>query len=134
MARVLVVDDDRGVREVLGTMLALEGHEVIEAVDGVEAATLLEAGCAPDLILLDVMMPTMGGTGFRAWQLGSEHARVPVLVVTATPADSEELDALEGCELLPKPFGFSKLIGEVRRCLGGLARAPSVGGTLDDAE
>ena len=121
MALVLVVDDDRGVREVLRTMLTLDGHEVVEANDGVEAKLALEGGCLPDLILLDVMMPTMGGFDFRAWQLGSRYAGVPVLVVTAAPVDADELASLEGCELLPKPFGFSTLIAEVRRCLGGAA-------------
>jgi CheY-like chemotaxis protein len=119
MPLVLVVDDDRGVREVLATMLTLDGHEVVEAVDGLEAKRALEGGCRPALILLDVMMPLMGGFDFRAWQLGSPYAHVPVLVVTAAPIDAEELAALEGCDLLPKPFGFSALIGEVRRCLGG---------------
>ena len=126
MACVLVVDDDRGVREVLATMLGLDGHDVVAAIDGVEARTLLEGGCRPDLILLDVMMPTMGGFDFRAWQRGSPHAHVRVLVVTAAPIAEDELDALAGCELLPKPFGFSTLIGEVRRCLEGLVTSAPV--------
>jgi CheY-like chemotaxis protein len=123
MPLVLVVDDDRGVREVLTTMLTLDGHAVVEAIDGLEAKRALEGGCLPDLILLDVMMPTMGGFDFRAWQIGSAYAHVPVLVVTAAPVDADELASLDGCELLPKPFGFSTLIAEVRRCLG-VAPAP----------
>lgn len=121
MPLVLVVDDDRGVREVLTTMLTLDGHEVVEAIDGLEARRALEGGCRADLILLDVMMPTMGGFDFRAWQLGSRYADVPVIVVTAAPVDADELASLGGCDLLPKPFGFSRLIGEVRRCLAGAA-------------
>jgi CheY-like chemotaxis protein len=107
--RVLVVDDDRDIRELLVELLASEGYEVASAADGRRA--LAEARSRrPDVILLDLMMPVMSGWEFREAQLRDpELAGIPVVVVTAFE------DSLEGAVLLRKPFLVEDVLDAVQR-------------------
>ena len=106
MARVLVVDDDPVIRELLVVNLEIEGHETVTAQDGAEA---LEAVAArpPDLLLLDVMMPTLSG-----WQVAERlksdpaTAAIPIVLLTAR---AMEADVRKGSSLgveryVTKPF------------------------------
>jgi CheY-like chemotaxis protein len=107
--RVLVVDDDRDIRELLVELLASEGYEVASAADGRRA--LAEARSRrPDVILLDLMMPVMSGWEFREAQLRDpELAGIPVVVVTAFE------DSLDGTALLRKPFLVEDVLDAVQR-------------------
>jgi len=107
--RVLVVDDDRDIRELLVELLASEGYAVASAADGQRA--LAEARATrPDVILLDLMMPVMSGWEFREAQLRDpELADIPVLVVTAFE------ESLDGTELLRKPFLVEDVLDAVQR-------------------
>ena len=107
--RVLVVDDDRDIRELLVELLASEGYEVASAPDGRRA--LAEArGRRPDVILLDLMMPVMSGWEFREAQLRDPAlADIPVVVVTAFE------ESLDGTELLRKPFLVEDVLDAVQR-------------------
>jgi CheY-like chemotaxis protein len=107
--RVLVVDDDRDIRELLVELLASEGYEVASAPDGRRA--LAEARARrPDVILLDLMMPVMSGWEFREAQLRDPAlADIPVLVVTAFE------ESLDGTELLRKPFLVEDVLDAVQR-------------------
>jgi CheY-like chemotaxis protein len=107
--RVLVVDDDRDIRELLVELLASEGYEVASAPDGRRA--LAEARARrPDVILLDLMMPVMSGWEFREAQLRDPAlADIPVVVVTAFE------ESLDGTELLRKPFLVEDVLDAVQR-------------------
>ena len=107
--RVLVVDDDREIRELLVELLSIEGYEVSAAGDGQLA--LAEARARrPDVILLDLMMPIMNGWEFRDAQLKDlELAGVPVVVVSAFD------DTLDVAAVLRKPFQIDEVLATVQR-------------------
>jgi CheY-like chemotaxis protein len=82
MARILVVEDDRDLNKAYAIILRHEGHEVVEAFDGKEALEKLEK-FEPDLILLDLLMPVMGGLEFlQACDVPHKHQGVKVLIFT----------------------------------------------------
>jgi two-component system response regulator MprA len=112
--RVLVVDDEPGVRDAVQTALELEGHRVATAADGLDALTAL-ARSEFDLLVLDVLMPNL--SGFEVCRrLRAAGNRTPVLILTAR--DSEE-DTIRGLDLgaddyLVKPFALGELLARVR--------------------
>jgi two-component system, chemotaxis family, chemotaxis protein CheY len=112
--RVLVVDDDDGVRRVIGDLLEDEGYAVRRAASGQEALDLL-AEWLPDLILLDLMMPIMDGWQFRAEQrqLNGPAGRVPILVLSAVRNLPTRAEALEPAALLPKPFDIDEVLATI---------------------
>ena len=82
MARILVVEDDRDLNNAYCIILKNEGHEVVSAFDGKEALAKLES-FSPDLILLDLLMPIMGGLEFlQHYDLLKKHSDVKVLIFT----------------------------------------------------
>jgi two-component system response regulator MprA len=114
LSRILVIDDDSDIREVVGEALRFAGYQVATARDGREGL----AACrtfGPSLILLDLMMPNMTGWEFRAAQLrDATLARIPVLVVTALGHDPD----IEVSAVLAKPFRLDDLLAQVRRLTG----------------
>src|SRR5260370_40492638 len=81
---VLVVEDNEDNREILGTLLEVEGYHVACAVDGRDALDKLERGLRPCLILLDVSMPRMNGIEFRRAQVADERfSEIPVILFSA---------------------------------------------------
>ena len=113
MSSVLLVDDDHAVREAIGRMLVLDGHSVNLASDGASALAVLD-GPRPDLILLDLLMPTLNGQQLLAeLQRRPECAGIPVVVLTGTIAREEEVRALGACGLLRKPVSYAELIHAV---------------------
>lgn len=82
MARILVVEDDRDLNRAYCIILRHEGHEVVTAFDGQEALTKLKK-FKPDLILLDLLMPVMGGLEFlQQWNLPKRPSQTKVLIFT----------------------------------------------------
>ena len=82
--RILVVDDDAGVREAMKGMLTDKGYEVATATNGQEALAVLRQGPRPDAIVLDLMMPVMTGMEFLDEKANDDLIRsVPVLIMTA---------------------------------------------------
>ena len=117
--RILVVEDDQDIRESLKELLEDEGYEVSAAEDGVRALLLLEQGQAPDLILLDLMMPVVNGYQFRSKQL--EHAQwrsIPTVVLTADERARAEMRSLEVQTLLFKPIKLEALFQVLEDHLG----------------
>lgn len=115
--RILVVDDDRAVRESLVRALGLEGYEVSAANDGAKALDVLRTD-TPDVLVLDVMMPVVDGlTVCRV--LRSEKNRVPVLMLTARTETSDRVAGLDAGadDYLPKPFALEELLARVRSLL-----------------
>jgi CheY-like chemotaxis protein len=109
-ASVLVVEDDRDIRECMADALEMEGYAVMCAGNGREALDQLRRGPRPDLILLDLLMPVMSGWEFRQAQLADPLlAGIPVVIVSASaPGDGARPD-----RHLPKPFGIDELLAVV---------------------
>jgi DNA-binding response OmpR family regulator len=118
-ARVLVVEDDPSVRGLLHTLLTGEGYEVMTASDGL--AGLVKASTAkPDLMLLDLMMPDLGGVRVLE-ELRSDPALadVPVIVVTGKLEAVPSLRGLLGEDnVFVKPFGVAELLERVAAVTG----------------
>lgn len=111
--RILLVEDEPDIREVLASVLDLEGYDVATARNGVEALDLLGSGPRVDLILLDLMMPIMSGWEFRRVQREDPAlAGIPVVVTSASAPGTVEPD-----RFLPKPFGIDELIQVVAEVL-----------------
>jgi CheY-like chemotaxis protein len=115
VARVLIVDDERGVREFLSQLLLEDGYEVAEADDGAAALRLLERGPF-DLILLDMMMPGMDGWEL-ARRIDERKIETPILVVTAMRNAAEVAEELGAVGYITKPFDIGALSRAVRRAL-----------------
>lgn len=83
-ARVLIVEDEHELRELIAQWLESRGYQVVEAADGLDAVELLQAGLEPDLILLDLTMPRMDGREFLDWlREQPKHAHRRVIVASA---------------------------------------------------
>jgi CheY-like chemotaxis protein len=114
--RVLIVDDDYGIRDALGQILADEGHQVASASNGREALDRLRQGDRPCVILLDLMMPVMNGWEFIDRQRHDEElAVVPVVVISADARVSEKATALGVSGFLEKPIDLDRLLDAVER-------------------
>lgn len=112
--KILIVDDDPSIREVLSLMLTDEGYETVEANNGREAVEQVFGDEDPDLIILDIMMPEMDG--IEACAKIREKSTVPVLFLTAKSQDQDRMDAYSGGgdDFLIKPFERIELITKVR--------------------
>lgn len=113
MKRVLIIEDDPDVREVLLDVLSNEGYAVSQAQDGWEGLDQAEAH-RPNLILLDLLMPRMNGWEFRAAQRkNAAVAAIPVIVISAAPADPGGM--LSGVAArFEKPFDLAALMEAVK--------------------
>lgn len=116
MPFILLIEDDRDIREALSELLALEGHQIKTASNGKEAFELLESGQVPSLILCDVTMPVMGGLEFRRRQLQNpEWAKVPTIFLTAA-YEAKKLTAHAQVDaVLHKPIQVSELLDLISR-------------------
>jgi two-component system response regulator MprA len=117
VAHVLVVDDERAVREALSRALRLNDYRVSLAANGLEALAAVEAGDV-DAIVLDVMMPGIEGTGV-ARRLRQDGHDVPILMVTARDDVPDRVAGLDAGadDYLPKPFALEELLARLRALL-----------------
>ena len=114
LPRVLVVDDDPDLRDLLATYLGANGHAVQAVGDGVGLRAALAQGPLPDVIVLDLMLPGEDGLSLTRWV--KAHWSVPVLMLSAR---GEEMDRVIGLEVgaddyLAKPFGPRELLARLR--------------------
>lgn len=120
MSRILVVDDDELVRELVSHQLAAAGHEVASEVDGEAGLTAaLEGGF--DLILLDTMMPRLSGVDVcRRLREDGRTRRVPIVMLTAKAQESDVQRgfAAGADDYVPKPFSPRELVSRVAAVLG----------------
>src|SRR6476619_5058070 len=118
---VLIVEDDRDTREMLASLLAMEGFHTVAAEDGLEALHLLRtvrhrAPEVPCLILLDLKMPRLGGNEFRRAQLGDPTvANVPVAVMSGATDAEQRGKALGAVATVTKPIDIDHLLAVVRQ-------------------
>ena len=116
--RVLVVDDAESIRSVVASMLELRGHLVDTAEDGRRALELLEAGAAPDVVLLDVMMPGMDGIETLA-RIRELYPRLPVVMLSVVARTTTIVEAMRlgAADYVNKPFEDDELDMVLRRVL-----------------
>ena len=116
--RILVVDDERAVRESLRRALQLEGYEVELAEDGADALAKLNGGGTPDAVILDVLMPTIDGLEVCR-RIRREGNSVPVLMLTARAEVESRVAGLDAGadDYLPKPFALEELLARLRALL-----------------
>jgi CheY-like chemotaxis protein len=118
---ILVVEDDKDLRESLSDALRLEGYEVVSVEHGEAALRHLGTGARPCVILLDLMMPVMDGWTFRSAILKDQGlATIPVVVMTA--ANLARAKAVAADALLFKPLEMDTVVDAVHEhCPGGAA-------------
>ncbi|MCS7251405.1 MAG: response regulator transcription factor [Anaerolineae bacterium] len=127
--RILIVDDEARVRQFIRLNLELEGFEVFEASNGLEALDKIKE-LLPDLVLLDVMMPKMDG--FETLELIRETSGVPVIMLTVR---ADETDKVRGLELgaddyVTKPFSPRELVSRIRAVLRRVDTPATAGGGI----
>ena len=123
--RILVVDDDRAVRESLRRSLSFNGYSVELATDGQDALDQLQVS-RPDAMVLDVMMPRVDGLEVCR-RLRSTGDDLPILVLTARDSVSERVAGLDAGadDYLPKPFALAELLARLRALLRRAAPDPN---------
>jgi two-component system OmpR family response regulator len=133
MTRVLIVDDDPAIREVVRIALSRDGFETAEAPDGA-AALARFASLQPDLIVLDVMLPEMDGT--ELCRTLRRQSTVPILFLSSRDAEVDRVVGLEigGDDYLTKPFSPRELVARVRALLRRARQAAAQPATAPDAE
>jgi two-component system OmpR family response regulator len=116
MSRILVVDDDAHIRDLVRVFFRNDGFEVIEAADGVDALAKLDS-VKVDLAVIDIMMPNMGG-----WELCQELKTafdIPVLMLTAKGETTQKLKGFQlgTDDYLVKPFEPLEMVARVKALL-----------------
>lgn len=116
MDRVLVIEDEDAVGQVIVDTLADEGYDARRARNGREALEILK-GWLPQLIILDLMMPVMDGSAFRAAQRrsGGPAATVPIVVLSGAHEVRARAEELGAAQALSKPFQLDDLVAAVER-------------------
>jgi two-component system, OmpR family, response regulator MprA len=116
-SRVLVVDDDKAVRESLRRSLEFNGYDVVLAEDGAEALAVVGASKA-DVVVMDVMMPRLNGLEATK-ALRAAGNDVPIIVLTALDAVGDRVDGLDAGadDYLTKPFALPELLARLRALL-----------------
>ena len=116
--KILVVDDERAVRESLRRALELEGYQVELAEDGERALERVASPSAPDAVILDVLMPGIDGLEVCR-RLRAEDNAVPVLMLTARSEVDSRVAGLDAGadDYLPKPFALAELLARLRALL-----------------
>ena len=121
MYRILIVEDDSDISELLRVWLSEAGYQTVEAGDGLKALEVFEAESF-DLVLLDVMLPKLDGFGVCEWI--RKRSSLPVIMLTALDGEAEQLRGydLEVDDYVAKPFSMPVLLRKIaavlRRCHG----------------
>src|SRR5215216_7526972 len=134
--RILVVDDEPNIVDVISMALRFQDFEVESAGNGADAIAKVSS-FKPQLIVLDVMLPDMEGFDV-ARRIGAQQARVPIIYLTARDATEDKIRGLSlgGDDYVTKPFSLEELIARVRSVLrrSGLAEPESSRLLFEDVE
>lgn len=114
--RILVVEDDTSIRELLVELLESEGYQVASAINGLEGLKYLQSNNNPDLILIDLMMPVMDGYSFRTEQLKNpDWSKIPTVVMSAEANAKEKMKNFNITAFLSKPVELDTILKTVSR-------------------
>jgi len=134
--RILVVDDEPNIVDVVSMALRYQGFEIESAGTGADALAAVTA-FKPHLIVLDIMLPDMEGFDV-AQRLGAQRARVPIIFLTARDATDDKIRGLTlgGDDYVTKPFSLEELVARIRSILrrSGLSEPESSRLTFEDIE
>lgn len=123
MAKILIVEDEYDIRELLQNYLENEGYQVVSASDGEQALEMFHS-TTPDLILLDIMLPLLNG--YEVCKAIREESNIPVIMLTALDSEQSQLKGfdLRIDDYIPKPFSMPILLRKIaavlRRTVGGI--------------
>ncbi len=133
--KILVVDDERAVRESLRRALELESYEVELAADGEAALDRLAAASPPDALILDVLMPGIDGLELCR-RLRAQGSAMPVLMLTARAEIDSRVAGLDAGadDYLPKPFALAELLARLRALLRRAGNGDHAGDVLRFAD
>ena len=114
--RVLVIEDDKSIRNFMKTILEANNYEVIMAVNGAEAYSMITSQC-PDVVILDLGLPDMDG--MKILKSVREWSGMPILVVSARSHERDKVEALDlgADDYMTKPFGTSELLARLRTAI-----------------
>ncbi len=116
MAKILLVEDNLQNKILVHEILVMNGHEIIEAKNGVDAVKAAASGAPPDIVLMDIQLPEMDGvTAMRIIKSQERTKDVPVLALTASAmkGDEEKLLGYGFDGYLAKPIDIKKLIEKI---------------------
>ena len=113
MAKILVCDDDKEIVEAIEIYLTQDGHQVLEAYDGIEAVEILKKESV-DLLIIDIMMPRMDG--IRATLKIREEHNIPIIILSAKSEDADKILGLNigADDYITKPFNPLELVARVK--------------------
>ena len=115
MKKILIVEDDNSIRELLVEIFESEGYQVDSGANGSEGLRALEKR-TPDVILMDVLMPVMDGFAFREEQLKkSEWGSIPVLAMSAQDHEMAKLEAYGIKHFIHKPLELDHLLSQIKQ-------------------
>ena len=116
MVKILIIEDERSIRKLLRAILTANQYDVVEAVTGAEALSMITSHC-PDLILLDLGLPDMDGS--RLLEAVRKWTATPVIVVSARTHELDKVAAIDlgADDYITKPFGTSELLARIRMAL-----------------
>ena len=120
MAKILVVDDNQEIRNILKLFLTAEGYEVVTASCGEEALIMMDK-TTPDLMTLDISMPGINGYEVcRRIRTESPQKSLPILIISGSIHPQDEIKAFESgaSEYIKKPFGKDELLSTIETVLG----------------
>src|SRR5450432_2169877 len=128
-ATILVVDDEPQLRRAMKATLTDLGYSVIESKTGEEALETLRQG-SPDLILLDLNMPGIGG--LETCRAIRESSDVPIIVLSVRNTERDKVEALDAGadDYVTKPFGIQELLARVRAAMRRLPSSGEAGGRI----
>ena len=125
-AKILIVDDEKDIRKLVGIYLKKQGYKTLEAENGQMAIDIMKEHSDIDLVIMDIMMPGMSGT--ESCAAIREFSSVPVLFLTAKTQEPDKNEAYDigGDDFLSKPFEQSELIRKVKDNADGILRVGTI--------
>ena len=114
--KILIVEDEKGIRNFMKTVLSANGYDVLEAENGSDGYSMVSSHC-PDLVILDLGLPDMDGISLL--KAIREWSAMPVLVVSARSHERDKVEALDlgADDYITKPFGTSELLARLRTAI-----------------
>lgn len=112
--RVLIVEDEKAIRDMMIAILEVEGYSVVAAANGKQGIEAIQSGTPPHVVLLDMMMPVMNGWDFLDFaRTNARTAKIPVVVVSAY---AEIAKSVSPQGVVPKPIQLKTLLAAIEKC------------------